>query len=117
MLQATVVDYQHRFRQGPVGRWSATMGTLSAMPGEVWEFHPDGTGRVVNHSPAAGQTEDSFSWLSIADWTIQLTVPGGRVLTIVYDFVVHDNPLIVAMTSRGRWGFAWSSVAWCRSVR
>ena len=71
----TIDDYRHRFRTSLCGRWSQAVGTFGCVMDEIWEFNPDGTGKIIETEPFGGiRGETLFEWREVADLTIACKV-------------------------------------------
>lgn len=70
-----LADYRERFRRGPVGVWTTSLGAgWDIGYGCQFEFKPDFTGRIFSYDTGDDEepeTEDFFTWKLVDDFVIE----------------------------------------------
>jgi len=90
-----IAQYRERFRQGPVGFWTTSLGGgWDICYGETYEFRADFTGQVSSYDSDEDEppeTTTDFTWKVVEDFTIETQPVGVEKCdedwgTIRYDF-------------------------------
>ena len=104
-----VEAYRKKFAIAPLGRWNSALD-YGPFSHDVWEFQPDGTGKIFEHS-GSGDNVQFFQWQPHAERAIRYRItwdeqeaeqddtPDDAInwRILVYDFKIieHYAPLVV----------------------